>query len=131
MSSIIQLCDLHDETLDLIIREKRVYQGLPSSITQIYHHNYQLPMLDIMKLYHKYDLSNDYVVNLKQPDYFILYITSFNVTHMNLTLGINMTNDCPYTRTAFQKNVSDLSHLSECKFRFSRFRPTESFILCI
>jgi hypothetical protein len=40
-----------------------------------------------------------------------------------------MTNYCPYTRTAFEKNISDLSHLSECKFRFSRFCPTESFIL--
>ena len=31
--SIIQLCDLHNDTLDLILREKRVYQGLPPSIT--------------------------------------------------------------------------------------------------
>jgi hypothetical protein len=50
-----------------------------------------------MKLYHKHDLFNDYVANLKQPDHFILYIISSNVSRMNISLKINMTNYCPYT----------------------------------
>ncbi|CAF1423882.1 unnamed protein product [Rotaria sordida] len=113
MSSIIQLCDLHNKTFDLIVREKRVYQGLPSHTTEIFHNNHYLPMLAIMKLYHKQQLSNDYVANLKQPAYFILYITPFKVSHMNLTSIINMTNYCPHTAIAFQKNISDASYLSE------------------
>jgi hypothetical protein len=117
LSSIIQLCDFHNETLDLIIREKRVYQGLPPSITEIYHNNHHLPRLGMMKLYHKHDLSNDYVANLKQPDYFILYIVSSNdVSRMNFTSAINMTNYCSYTPTIFHKNVSNGSYLSQCKF---------------
>ena len=115
LSSIIQLLDVHNETLDLSMREKRVYQGLPPSITDIYHSGYYLPMLGIMKLYHKQDLSNDYVVSLKQPDYFILYVGSFNVSRMNLTSVINMTNYCPYTPTAFLRNVSKISYLSQSK----------------
>ena len=116
LSSIIQLCDLHNETLDLIIRQKRVYQGLPPSITEIYHNDHHLPRFGIMKLYHKQDLSNDYVANLKQPDYFILYIVSSNISRMNFTSVINVTNYCPYTPTAFQKNISNISSLSQCKF---------------
>jgi hypothetical protein len=119
LSTIIQLCDLDDETLDLNIRQKRVYQSLPPSIIQIYHNDYHLPRIGIMKLYHKQDLSNDYFANLKQPDYFILYITSANVSRMNLTLEINMTNYCPYTPTIFHKNISHVSHLSQCKFSYN------------
>ena len=57
---MIQLCDLDNETLDLIIREKRVYSGLPpsrshKSITMI---TIQL-ILTMMKLYYQLDLSND------------------------------------------------------------------------
>jgi hypothetical protein len=115
LSSIIQLCNLHNETLDLMIHEKRVYQGLPPSITEIYHNDYHLPKLGIMKLYHKYDLSNDYVVNLKQPDYFILYIVPLNVPHMNITSVINMTNYCPHTATLFQENLANVSYLSQRK----------------
>jgi hypothetical protein len=118
MSSIIQLCDLDNETLDLIVRQKRVYQGLPPSITEVYHNDHQLPMLGIMRLYHKFHLSNDYTANLKQPDYFILYIVSSNVSRINLTSVINMTNYCPYTPIVFRKNVSYVSYLSQCKFCF-------------
>jgi hypothetical protein len=98
-----------------MIHEKRVYQGLPPSITEIYHNDYHLPKLGIMKLYHKYDLSNDYVVNLKQPDYFILYIVPLNVPHMNITSVINMTNYCPHTATLFQENLANVSYLSQRK----------------
>ena len=118
LSSIIRLYNLHNQTLDLMLRQKRVYQGLPPSITEIYHNDHQLPLLGVMKLYHKLDISNNYVANLKQPDYFILYITSPNVSRLNITLVINMTNYCPYTLTAFQRNVSDVSYLSQCKFSF-------------
>jgi hypothetical protein len=112
MSSIIQLCDLENETLDLIVKEKRVYQGLPPLITEIFHNNHYLPMLGIMKLYHRQQSSKDYTANLKQPDYFILYITSVKVFRMNLTSVINMMNYCRSTATAFQKNNSDNSYLS-------------------
>ena len=115
LSSMIQLCDLDSETLDFIIREKRVYQGLPPSITQIYHNDYHLPIIAIMKLYHKSDMSNDYIANLKQPDHFILYSIPSNVRLMNLTVTINLTNYCPYTPTIFHKNLSSASHLFECK----------------
>jgi hypothetical protein len=120
LSSIIQLFDLHNETLDLIIRQKRVYQGLPPSITEIYHNDHYLPRFGILKLYHKSNLSNDYVANLKQHDYFILYIISSNISRMNLISVINLTNYCPYTPIAFNKNVSNISSLSQCKF-FYRF----------
>ena len=113
LSSIIQLCDFDSETLDLIIREKRVYQGLPPSITQIYHNNYHLPMIGIVKLFHKSDMFNDYTANLKQPDHFILYVIPSNISLMNLTLMINLTNYCPYTPMIFQKNLSNFSYLSE------------------
>jgi hypothetical protein len=116
LSSIIQLCDLHNETLDLIIRQKRVYQGLPPSITEIYHNNHHLPRIGILKLYHKFDLSNDYVANLKESDYFILYSIVSDIARMNLTSMINVTNYCPYISTAFHKNVSTISSLSKCKF---------------
>ena len=115
LSSMIQLCDLDNETLDLIIREKRVYPGLPPSITQIYHNDYHLPIIAILKLYHKLDLVNDYVANLKQPDYFLLYVISSNISLMNLTLNIDLKNYCPYTPTIFQKNLSNASLLFECK----------------
>jgi hypothetical protein len=117
LSSIIQLCDLHNKTLDLIIRQKRVYQGLPPSITEIYHNDHHLPRIGILKLYHKKDLSNDYVANLNQSDYFILYSVLSDIARMNLTSTINVTNYCPYTRTAFNKNISTISSLSQCKFR--------------
>jgi hypothetical protein len=116
LSSIIQLCDLHNETLDLLIRQKRVYQGLPPSITEIYHNDHHLPQFGILKLYHKSNLSNDYIANLNQSDYFILYFILSDIARMNLTLTINVTNYCPYTPTAFNKNVSNISSLSECKF---------------
>jgi hypothetical protein len=116
LSSIIQLYDLHEETLDFMIREKRVYQGLPPSIVEVYHNDHQLPLFGLVKFYHKHDLSNDYVANLKRPDYFILYIAPLNVSRMNLTSAINVRNYCPYTPTVFQTNVSDLSYLSQCKF---------------
>jgi hypothetical protein len=117
LSSIIQLCDLHNETFDLLIRQKRVYQGLPPSITEIYHNDHHLPRFGILKLYHKKDLSNDYIANLNQSDYFILYFVLSDIARMNLTLMINITNYCPYTPTAFNKNVSKISSLSQCKFR--------------
>lgn len=120
LSTVIQLCDLQNQTLDLLIREKRVYEGLPPTITQIYHNDHRLPILGIMKLYHKHDLTDDYVANLEQPDYFILYIISSNDSHMNLISTINVTNYCPYTPVAFQKNVSNASHLSECKLTLIR-----------
>lgn len=115
LSSIIQLFDIHDENLDLLNRQKRVYQGLPPSITEIYHNDYHLPRIAVMKLYHKQDLSNDYVANLQQHDYFILYIISSKVPRMNLTSVTNVTNYCRYTPTAFYKNISDISYLSQCK----------------
>jgi hypothetical protein len=107
MSSIIQLCDLHNETLDLIIRTKYVYQGLPPSITDVYHRNHYLPRIGILKLYHKLDI--------KQPDYFLLYSFLSDIPRINLTLVINVTNYCLYTPTRFQKNLSNASHLSDCK----------------
>ena len=94
LSSIIQLCHLNNETLDLIIREKkRVYPGLPPPITQIYH--------------------NDYIADLKQLNHFILYVIPSNISSMNLTLTINLMNYCPYTPTIFQKNLSNASYLSQ------------------
>jgi hypothetical protein len=117
LSSIIQLCDLHNETLDLLIRQKRVYQGLPPSITEIYHNDHHLPRIAILKLYHKKDLFNDYVANLNQSDYFILYSVVSDIARMNLTTMINVTNYCPYTPTAFNKNISTISSLSQCKFQ--------------
>ena len=115
LSTVIQLCDFHDKTLDLIIREKRVYSGLPSSITKIYHNDHHLPTMAIMKLYHKFDPSNAYIADLKHPDHFVLYVISSNVSLLNLTLMINRTNHCPYTSTIFERNLSNFSHLSECK----------------
>ena len=115
LSSIIQLCHLDNETLDLIIDEKRVYEGLPPLMTQIYHNDYYLPKIALIKFYHQLDLSNDYVANLKQSDYFILYVISSNVSLMNLTLKMNLTNYCPYTQTVFERNLSNASHLSQCK----------------
>jgi hypothetical protein len=126
MSSIIQLCDFDNDTLDLIVRQKRVYHGLPPTITEIFHNDRHLPMVGIMKLYHKNDLSNDYVANLKQPDYFILYVAPSRVSRMNLTSVINMTNYCPYTPTVFQKNISDTSYLSEREFSRNRFPQMKS-----
>ena len=117
LSSIIQLCDLHNETLDLLIRQKRVYQGLPPSITEIYHRDHHLPTIGILKLYHKSNLSNDFVANLKESDYFILYSIVFDIARMNLTSTINVTNYCPYIPTAFHKNISHISSLSESNFR--------------
>ncbi len=132
LSSIIQLYDIHNETLDLMIRQKRVYQGLPSTITEIYHNSYHLPTLGIVKLYHKHDLSNDYVANLKQPDYFILYLVSPNISRMNITITMNRTNFCPYTPIAFQKYVSNISYLSQCKFDLNTFVENQSHNLsCI
>ena len=119
LSSLIQLGNLDNETLDLVIHEKRVYQGLPPSITEIYHSDHHLPMLGIMKLYHKHDSFDDHVANLKQPDYFILYIVSSNVSRMNVTSLINVTNYCPYTPTAFQRNVSNVLYLSQSKLCFN------------
>ena len=121
LSSIIQLCDLHQETIDLIIRDKRVYQGLPPSNTEIYHSDHYLPMLGMIKLYHKQDSSNDYVANLRRPDYFVFYVAPVNVPDINLTSSINVTNYCPYTPFAFQRNISDVSYLSERKIRCNRF----------
>ncbi len=121
LSSIIQLYDLHNETLDLIIREKRVYQGLPRPMTHIYHNNHYLPTLGIMKLYHKLDMSNDYVANLKQPDYFILYLAPHEVSHLNITSVIKTTTYCPYTHTVYQRNISHVAYLSQCKFCLNTF----------
>lgn len=115
LSTVIQLVDFHDETLNLIIREKRVYPGLPPSITKIYHNDYHLPTIAIMKMYHKFDPSNDYIADLKRPDHFILYVISPNVPQLSLTLIINRTNYCPYTSTIFEKKFSNFSYLSECK----------------
>ena len=70
----------------------------------------------MMKLYHKQNLSNDYVTNLEQNDYFLLYIISSNISRMNLTMIINRTNYCPYTPIVFHKNLSSISYLSQCKF---------------
>lgn len=104
MSLIIQLCTFDNKTLDLIVRQKRVYQGIPSTMIEIFHNDFYLPRIDIMKLYHKQDLSNDYIANLNQPKYFLLYIISTNVSQMNLTSPINMTNYCPYIlRLYFRK----------------------------
>jgi hypothetical protein len=128
LSSIIQLCDLHNETLDLIIRQKRVYQGLPSPVSDIYHNDRHLPMLGMMKLYHKHDSSNDYVADLKRPDYFVLYIIPLNVLRINLTLVVNKTNYCPYTPTVFDKNISDVSYLSQCKLSLNCFRQNKYLI---
>jgi hypothetical protein len=127
LTFIIQLCDLHNETLDLTMRQKRIYHGLPPPITDIYHNDRHLPRLGVAKLYHKHDLSNDYVANLKQPDYFILYIASSEVSYMNITSVINRTNYCPYTPIAFRKNVSHVSYLSERKFSSHRFTENHSF----
>ncbi|CAF4904374.1 unnamed protein product [Rotaria sp. Silwood1] len=46
MSSDIQLCDIHNQIFDLIIREKRVYQGQLPSVTEIFDSNHHLPMLN-------------------------------------------------------------------------------------
>jgi hypothetical protein len=113
LSTIIQLYNLHHETLDLILEEKRVYQGLPPSITEVYHNDHHLPILGIIKFYHKQDLLNDYVANLKQPAYFILYISSSNTSRINLTSIMNMTNYCFYAPTIFQNNISNISYLSQ------------------
>ncbi len=120
MSSTIQLCDLDNETLDLIVRQKRVYQGLPPVLTELFHNNHYLPTLAILKLYHKENLFNDYVANLKQAKYFILYITPSSVSRLNLTSIINKTNYCPYTATVFHKNLSDVSYLSQSKFKYKK-----------
>lgn len=119
MASVIQLYDFQNETLDLIIRQKRVYQGLPPSVTEIYHNDHHLPMIGVMKLYHKHDLSNDYVADLKKPDFFVLYMISNKVWCMNFTLAINRTNYCPYLPAIFRKNVSDVSQLSQRKLTFT------------
>ena len=116
MSSIIQLCDLHNETLDLIIREKRVYHGLPSLNTEMYHNNHQLPTLGILKVYHQQDLSNAYLANLKQPAYFLLYILSLKASQMNISSVISIENYCPHTEVVFQKNITHLQYLSQGKF---------------
>jgi hypothetical protein len=115
LSTIIQLYDIHHETLDLILREKRVYQRLPPSITEIYHNDHHLPILGIIKFYHQQDFLNDYVANLKQPAYFILYISSGNTSRINLTSVPNSTNYCFYAPTAFEKNIFNISYLSQCK----------------
>ena len=125
LSSIIQLCHLDNETLDLIIGEKRVYPGLPPSITQIYHNDYHLPNLGILKLYHQSHILNDYIANLKELDHFILYVISSNISLMNLTLTINLTNYCPYTSTVFQKNLSNASYLFHCKEISSKGNSSE------
>jgi hypothetical protein len=116
LSSIIQLCDFDNVTFNLVIRQKRVYQGLPPTITEIYHNNHHLPRFGILKLYHKSNLSTDYVANLKESDYFILYSVLYDIARLNLTSTINVTNYCPYTPTAFNKNVSTISSLSQRKF---------------
>jgi hypothetical protein len=128
MASVIQLYDLHFDTLDLIIRQQRVYQGLPPTIREIYHNGYDLPVLGIMKMYHKQQ-SDDYMANLKQPDYFILYSVPSYTSHVNITSVINMTNYCPYTPTVFRGNVSNLSYLSECKFSLNRLLQAIRFFI--
>ena len=115
LSSIIQLYDFDTETLDIIIRQKRVYYGLPPTITQIYHNDYYLPMFASLKLYHKQDLTNNYMVDFNQPDYFILYMTLSKISQMNVTSTVNRTNYCPYTPIVFYKNISDFSYLSNSK----------------
>ena len=131
LSSIIQLCDLHNQTLDLIIREKHVYQGLPPSLTEIYHNGYHLPKLGILKLYHKLDFSNGYIANLKELDHFILYIIPSKISRMNLTLTINRTNYCPFTSTLFQKNLSNASHLIHCKWICGDIEIISSYIFSL
>ncbi|CAM2722571.1 unnamed protein product [Rotaria socialis] len=113
MSSIIQLCDLHNESLELLIREKRVYQGLPPLIIDVFHNNHYLPVLGLLKLYHKQDLSNDYLANLKQPEYFLLHVVSSKVSRINITSMVDMENYCPHTGSIFQKNISHIQYLSQ------------------
>ena len=66
----MQLYDLHNEILDLILHQKHVYQGLPSSITEIYHNYYRLTKFDVIKFYYKKNLSNDYIANLRMTKLF-------------------------------------------------------------
>ena len=108
MSSIIQLYDVHHETLEIIIRQKYVYQGLPPSITKVYHNDFYLPMFGLIKLYHKQNLNDNYVANLEQPDYFLLYVILKDIWRMNITSVMNQTNYCP-----------SISYLSERTFIFS------------
>ncbi|CAF1512432.1 unnamed protein product, partial [Didymodactylos carnosus] len=112
IATVIQLCDLDTETLDLIVREKRVYQGEPPLSTQIVHTHHYLPILGIMKLYHKQELTNDFGANLKEPKYFLLYITLSNTSNMNLTSAVHVTNYCTHTQTAFQKNLTNINCLA-------------------
>ena len=126
LSSIIQLYDVHNQTLDIILKEKRVYQGLPSNIIEIYHNNYYLPPFGILKVYHQFHSTNNFFVNLDQPNYFLLYSTSKNIRQMNITIEINKTNFCPNTSLAFSKNFSNLHDLSEQdRFTSINFNQTQ------
>ncbi|CAF0929513.1 unnamed protein product [Didymodactylos carnosus] len=116
IATVIQLCDLDNETLDLIVLEKRVYQGEPPHLTQVVHNHHYLPMLGIMKLYHKQELTNGFVANLKEPEYFLLYIISSNTSNMNLTSAIHVTNYCTHTLTVFQKNLTNINYLASGKY---------------
>jgi hypothetical protein len=46
-----------------------------------------------------------------------LILSKRRIARCSDTSMINMTNYCPYTITVFQKNISDVSYLSQRKFR--------------
>ena len=113
LSSVIQLYNVHETTLDMIVEEKRIFEGLPSNITEVYHPNLYLPMFGILKVYHRID-NNLFFANVDQPNYFLVYSTSLkNIRQMNITIEINKSNFCPNTSLAFSKNFSNLNDLSQ------------------
>ncbi|CAF0902442.1 unnamed protein product [Didymodactylos carnosus] len=101
------ILDYHDFHLPLILtndHDKKFRFSFVYSRPKITSSNY------------KQELTNGFVANLKEPEYFLLYIISSNTSNMNLTSAIHVTNYCTHTLTVFQKNLTNINYLASGKY---------------